>query len=214
MSHYFWCFCFSNTLALTFTECFHAVCMTVRCLTWSSEEERQQAARVEGGLRKLFGPKFRVACKQRSRYGLRVSITTIALLQSMYIKSTVFLYISNHALIIFPVVLSLDHHLSPPYFFSWGEVICSWKKYFHGNFSLEYLSKHFKIPNKATFHFHGNWNLWKSIFHGTKLKGGFDEIFFPWTDDFTLSFVTNLLELLLIEMATFFGPRLFYLPSL
>ena len=90
MSHYFWCFCFSNTLALTFTECFHAVCMTVRCLTWSSEEERQQAARVEGGLRKLFGPKFRVACKQRSRYGLRVSITTIALLQSIYIKSTVF----------------------------------------------------------------------------------------------------------------------------
>ena len=98
--------------------------------------------------------------------------------------------------------------------FSWGEVICSWKKYFHDNFSLEYLSKHFKIPNKATFHFHGNWNLWKSIFYGTKLKGGFDEIFSPWTDDFTLSFVTNLLELLLIEMATFFGPRLFYLPSL
>ena len=61
----------------------------------------------------------------------------------------------------FPVVLSLDHHLSPPYFFlRVNEVICSWKKIF------------------------------------------------------TLSFVTNLLELLLIEMATFFGPRLFYLPSL
>ena len=144
MSHYFWCFCFSNTLALTFTECFHAVCMTVRCLTWSSEEERQQAARVEGGLRKLFGPKFRVACKQRSRYGLRVSITTIALLQSMYIKSTVFFVHFKSCSDYFSCCFISRPSSVTALLFSWGEVICSWENIFPWQFSTSILDETFQ----------------------------------------------------------------------
>ena len=97
--------------------------MLSRCLhdCQMSDMKLRRGAAASGKSRRRIEKAFRPKISGGLQAALALRLTRFyyydrAAAKYVY-KKHCFLYISNHALIIFPVVLSLDHHLSPPYFF-------------------------------------------------------------------------------------------------